>query len=120
MAQPSLLNRLVASLFGGGQPSIDDEAERQLIAEAIEALVDTVEPRVRHRAGYAGKDGRSHQHAHLVAPHVDADDCRRRLVLAHGFHGASDAGSCNEPQQQRRDGEDGIDESGVGPVRYSG
>jgi hypothetical protein len=55
MAQPSLLNRLVAALFGGGQPSLDDAAERQLIAEAIEAVVDTVEPRVRYRAGYAGK-----------------------------------------------------------------
>jgi hypothetical protein len=55
MTQPSLLNRLVASLFGGGQPPIDDAAERQLIAEAIEAVVDTVEPRVRHRSGYAAK-----------------------------------------------------------------
>ena len=55
MAQPSLLNRLVASLFGGGPPSLDDAAERQLIAEAIEAVVDTVEPRVRHRSGYAAK-----------------------------------------------------------------
>jgi hypothetical protein len=55
MAQPSLLNRLVASLFGGGQPTLDDAAERQLIAEAIEAVVDTVEPRVRHRSGYAAK-----------------------------------------------------------------
>jgi hypothetical protein len=50
-----MLNRLVASLFGGGPPSLDDAAERQLIAEAVEAVVDTVEPRVRHRSGYAAK-----------------------------------------------------------------
>jgi hypothetical protein len=55
MVQPSLLNRLVAALFGGAQPTLEDAAERQLIIEAIEAVVDTVEPRVRHRPGYAAK-----------------------------------------------------------------
>jgi hypothetical protein len=55
MVQPSLLNRLVAALFGGARPTLEDAAERQLINEAIEAVVDTVEPRVRHRPGYAAK-----------------------------------------------------------------
>jgi len=54
-AQPSFLDRVVASLFGGGQPRVSDETDRQLIADTIEAVVDTVEPRVRLDARYRAK-----------------------------------------------------------------
>jgi len=55
MAQPSLFDRIVATLFGGAQPPADSKAERKLIADATEAIVDTVEPKVRHRNRYADK-----------------------------------------------------------------
>lgn len=55
MAQPSLLDRVVAGLFGRGQPDSGDVAERQLVADAIEAVVDTVEPRVRASSRYRAK-----------------------------------------------------------------
>jgi len=51
----SFFDRVVASLFGGGQPRLDDEANRQLLDDTIEAVVDLVEPRVRHDARYRGK-----------------------------------------------------------------
>jgi hypothetical protein len=40
---PSLLERVAGPLFGGGA----GEADRQLIEEATDAIVETVEPRVR-------------------------------------------------------------------------
>jgi hypothetical protein len=51
----SFFDRVVASLFGGGQPRLDDEADRQLIDDTIEAVVDMVEPRVRHDTRYRRK-----------------------------------------------------------------
>ena len=55
MAQSSLFDRVVSTLFGGGQPRLDDEADRQLIADTIEAVVETVEPRVRLNPRYRDK-----------------------------------------------------------------
>ncbi len=51
----SFFDRVAAALFGGGQPRLDDEADRQLIADTIEAVVETVEPRVRLNARYRDK-----------------------------------------------------------------
>src|SRR5258706_11028452 len=51
----SFFDRVVASLFGGGQPGLDDEADRQLIDDTIEAGVRMVEPRGRHNTPYRGK-----------------------------------------------------------------
>jgi hypothetical protein len=47
----SIVDRVVAALFGepAGAPS---ETDKQLIEDLIEAIVDTVEPRVRTRPGY--------------------------------------------------------------------
>jgi hypothetical protein len=55
MSQPSLFDRVAAALFGGGQPAVDDQADRQLIADTIDAVVDAVEPRVKAAARYRGK-----------------------------------------------------------------
>jgi len=55
MAQSSLFDRVVSTLFGGGQPRLDNEADRQVIADTIEAVVETVEPRVRLNARYRDK-----------------------------------------------------------------
>jgi hypothetical protein len=49
---PSLLERVTRTLFGAGDV---DEGDRQLIEEATEAIVETVEPRVRARSGYRDK-----------------------------------------------------------------
>src|SRR5258706_9923660 len=51
----SFFDRVVASLFGGGQPRLDDEADRQLVDDTIEAVVDMVEPRGRHDTRYPRK-----------------------------------------------------------------
>lgn len=55
MSQSSFFDRVVGTLFGGGAPGVDNEADRQLVADTIEAVVDVVEPRVRLNAGYRGK-----------------------------------------------------------------
>jgi hypothetical protein len=62
----SLIDRVVSALFGGSSDSTGD-ADRQLIDELIEAIVDAVEPRVRLRSGYRGKlaDGVRKTIAHL-------------------------------------------------------
>jgi len=54
MSVPSLFQRVADALFGSGQPA-DSEADRKLIADTIEVIVDAVEPRVRLRSGYQGK-----------------------------------------------------------------
>jgi hypothetical protein len=51
----SLFERVAGALFGGGEPSADDAAERQLVADMIELVVEAVEPRVRSRAHYQEK-----------------------------------------------------------------
>lgn len=50
---PSLIERVAGALFGAGGKA--GEADRQLIEEATEAIVETVEPRVRARSGYREK-----------------------------------------------------------------
>jgi hypothetical protein len=55
LAASSVFERVVAALFGGGQPSADTEEERQLIADTIEAVVAVVEPRVRLHKRYREK-----------------------------------------------------------------
>jgi hypothetical protein len=50
----SLLDRVVSALFGGS-PNDTSAADRDLIAELIETIVDAVEPRVRLRSGYRNK-----------------------------------------------------------------
>jgi hypothetical protein len=50
----SIFDRVVAALFGDST-SPPSEADKQLIEELTEALVDTVEPRVRTRSGYREK-----------------------------------------------------------------
>ena len=54
MSAPSLFQRVADALFGSGQPA-DSEADRKLIADTIEVIVDAVEPRVRLHSGYQGK-----------------------------------------------------------------
>ena len=55
MAFSSLFERVASALFGGGQQSVDNEADRKLIADTIELVVETVEPRVRLHARYRQK-----------------------------------------------------------------
>ena len=55
MAQSSLFERVVATLFGGAEDASASPAEQQLIAETIEMIVETVEPRVRMHARYREK-----------------------------------------------------------------
>ena len=50
----SFLERLVHTLFRGPAETVD-EADRPLVDDAIEAFVETVEPRVRLRSGYREK-----------------------------------------------------------------
>jgi len=57
MALASLFERVASALFGGGQTPGDDAAERQLIADMVELVVETVEPRVRLHARYREKLG---------------------------------------------------------------
>jgi hypothetical protein len=54
MQTPSLFERVAAALFGGRQAA-GDEADRQLIADVIELVVEMVEPRVRFHARYKEK-----------------------------------------------------------------
>ena len=51
----SLFERVAGALFGGGKPSVDDAAERQLVADVTELVVEAVEPRVRSLARYQEK-----------------------------------------------------------------
>jgi hypothetical protein len=51
----SLLERVTAALFGGARQSAGNEADRQLVADLIELVVDMVEPRVRFHARYREK-----------------------------------------------------------------
>jgi len=53
MATPSLLDRVASALFGGKKT--DTDADRQLIADMIELVVEEVEPRVRFHARYKQK-----------------------------------------------------------------
>jgi hypothetical protein len=55
MAQSSVFDRVISALFGGSQQPVDDEADRQLIADMIELVVEAVEPRVRLHARYRQK-----------------------------------------------------------------
>lgn len=50
-----MFDRVVAALFGGGRGPADDAADRELIAEMIEGVVDAVEPRVRLESRYRDK-----------------------------------------------------------------
>jgi len=50
----SFLERLVQALFRG-PAAPPDEADRPLVDDAVEAFVETVEPRVRLRSGYHAK-----------------------------------------------------------------
>ena len=54
MPAPSLLDRVVAALFGSKRTA-DSETDRQLIADMIELIVEEVEPRVRLHARYREK-----------------------------------------------------------------
>ncbi len=51
----SLFERVAGALFGGREAPPDDPAERQLVADMIELVVEEVEPRVRSHARYRGK-----------------------------------------------------------------
>jgi hypothetical protein len=55
MSGPSLFERVASALFGGAGEPADSEAERKLVAETIEAVVDAVEPRIRMHSSYARK-----------------------------------------------------------------
>src|SRR5678815_2723615 len=52
MATPALFTRVVQALFGG---PAEPAAERGLVDDMIETIVETVEPRVRQVSGYNGK-----------------------------------------------------------------
>ena len=49
----TVFDRVIAALFGGTAGNLS-ETDRQLIDDATEMIVDTVEPRVRARSGYRG------------------------------------------------------------------
>jgi hypothetical protein len=53
MAGASLFDRVVSTLFG--QADVKDAAEQRLLADTIEMIVDTVEPRVRLHPSYRKK-----------------------------------------------------------------
>ena len=53
MAGPSLFDRVVSALFG--RADVKDQSEQQLLADMVEMIVDTVEPRVRLHASYRQK-----------------------------------------------------------------
>lgn len=55
MSQRSLFDRVAAALFGGARPDGGDEADRQLVADTIDLVVDAVEPRVKASPGYRDK-----------------------------------------------------------------
>ena len=50
MASGSLFERVISALFG--RADVKDQPEQQLLADMIEMIVDTVEPRVRLHASY--------------------------------------------------------------------
>jgi hypothetical protein len=54
MAASSLLERVVAALFGA-TPGGGHDPDRQLVQDIIEMIVETVEPRVRMHARYREK-----------------------------------------------------------------
>jgi hypothetical protein len=54
MAQLSLFDRIASALFGG-EPTVEEAAERELIAGMIELVVDAVEPRIRLNGRYRQK-----------------------------------------------------------------
>jgi len=51
----SLFERVAGALFGGREPSADEAAERQLIDDTIDLVVETVEPRIRLNPRYREK-----------------------------------------------------------------
>lgn len=51
----SLFERVAAALFGGREPSTEDAADRQLIADTLELVVEAVEPRIRLNPRYREK-----------------------------------------------------------------
>lgn len=64
----ALFERVAAALFGGGQ-SGDAQAERALVTETVDSVVDAVEPRCRMDSRYQSKlaAGVRHAIAHLRA-----------------------------------------------------
>lgn len=55
MAGSSLFQRVASVLFGAGQQPTDTQAERQLVADSIDAVVAAVEPRLRLHRRYRDK-----------------------------------------------------------------
>jgi hypothetical protein len=55
MTQASLFDRIASALFGGGKVPVEDAAERQLIADLIESVVEAVEPKMRLNGRYRQK-----------------------------------------------------------------
>jgi hypothetical protein len=55
MDLPALFDRVVSSLFGRDGQNADDAAEKQLVADMTELVVETVDPRLRLQARYADK-----------------------------------------------------------------
>lgn len=65
----ALFDRIASALFGGKAEAADTGAERRLVADMTEAVVDAVEPRVRLHKRYREKLDRCMRHAiaHLRA-----------------------------------------------------
>lgn len=59
---PSLFERVAAALFGG-EARTDSDADRQLIADTIELVVEAVEPRVRLNPRYREKLEKAARHS---------------------------------------------------------
>ena len=51
----SLFERVTAALFGGRDAGTDDPAERQLVVDMVELVVEAVEPRCRLTTRYQEK-----------------------------------------------------------------
>src|SRR5580765_287266 len=50
-----MFERIAAALFGSGRQAVDQKADRELIDELIEGVVDAVEPKVRMESRYRQK-----------------------------------------------------------------
>jgi hypothetical protein len=55
MGRSSLIDRVAAALFGAAKPGAGDEADRQLVADTIDLVVDAVEPRIKASPRYRAK-----------------------------------------------------------------
>ena len=74
----------------------------------------------RKSPGETGEDGRGEEGAETVAGHVDAHHLGRGFVGAHGFHGATDMGPPDDPQNEKSQDQQAIDRDDAGAFGDAG